>query len=44
MDDNSVATFRDNVGFRLETVPALDYYVKDPAEPQWVTYVPYLFT
>ena len=34
MDDNSVATFRDNVEFRLETVSALDYYVEDPAQPQ----------
>ena len=34
MDDNSVATLRDRVDFKLESVSALDYHVKDPSQPQ----------
>ena len=34
MNDNSVATLRDKVDFKLESVSALDYYVKDPLQPQ----------
>ena len=34
MDDNSVATLRDKVDFRLEAVSALDYHVENPSQPQ----------
>ena len=34
MNDNSVATLSDRVDFKLESVSALDYYVKDPSQPQ----------
>ena len=34
MDDNSVATLRDKVDFKLETVSALDYHVENPSQPQ----------
>ncbi|XP_065899133.1 carboxylic acid reductase-like [Dysidea avara] len=34
MDENSKATFQDGVQFRIESVPSLDYHVKDPAQPE----------
>ena len=34
MDENSKATFQDGVQFRIESVPTLDYHVKDPAQPE----------
>jgi len=34
MDDNSVATLRDEVDFKLETVSALGYHVQNPSQPQ----------
>jgi len=34
MDENSKATLQDGVQFRIESVPSLDYHVKNPDQPE----------